>query len=187
MEKKEPSCTVFGNVNWNSHYEEQYGDSFKITKNETTIWPSNPTTGHQSIHSLSRVQLFEPHRLQYTRLPCPSLSPRVCSNSCPLSLWCHSTISSSAAPFSSCSQSFPELQSFSNEPALCIWWPKYWSFSISPSNEYSGLTSFKIDWFWFRCCLRASQESSPAPQFEDINSLSLSLIYGPILTSIHDS
>ena len=82
---------------------------------------------------------------------------------------------------------FPSITVFSNEPALCIWWPKCWRFSISLYNEYSGLTSFKIDWFLFRCCLRASQESSPAPQFEEINSLALSLLYGPTLTSIHDS
>ena len=53
-----------------------------------------------------------PHELQHTRLPCPSLSPRVCSNACPLSWWCHPTISSSVAPFSSCLQSFPASGSF---------------------------------------------------------------------------
>ena len=89
------------------------------------------------------------HGLQHTRLPCPSLSPRVCSNSSPLIRWCHPTISSSASPFSSCPQSFPASGSFSKESALCIRWPKYWSFSftISPSNEYSGLISFRIDCF----------------------------------------
>ena len=70
-------------------------------------------------------------------------SHRVCSNSCPLSQWCHPAISSSIIPFSSCLQSFPASRSFR------IRWPKYWSlsFSISPSNEYSGLISFRIDWF----------------------------------------
>ena len=53
-----------------------------------------------------------PHELQHARLPCPSLSPRVCSNSCPWSQWCHPTISSSVAPLSSCLQSFPALRSF---------------------------------------------------------------------------
>ena len=89
------------------------------------------------------------HRLQHNRLPCPSLSPRVCSNSCPLSQWCHPTISSSATLFSSCSQSFPASGFFfSNESVLLIRWPKYWSFSfsISPFNEYSGLISFRLDW-----------------------------------------
>ena len=83
---------------------------------------------------------------QHTRLPCPSPTPEACSNPCPLSQWCHPTISSSVVPFSSCLQSFPALV-FSNESAFPIRWPKYWSFSISPSNEYSGLISFRIDWF----------------------------------------
>ena len=89
-----------------------------------------------------------PHGLQHTRLPCPSPTPEACSNSCPLSRWCHPTISSSVIPFSSCLQSFA-ASGFSNESAPPIRWPKYWSlsFSISPSNEYSGLISFRIDWF----------------------------------------
>ena len=91
---------------------------------------------------------LQPPGLQRTRLPCPSLSPGVCSNSCPWSRCCHPTISSSVAPFSSCLQSFPASES-SSESALCLTWPKYWSFSfiVSPSNEYSGLISFRIDWF----------------------------------------
>ena len=92
-----------------------------------------------------------PRGLQHARLPWPSLSLGVCSNSCPLSWWCHPTISSSASLFSFCPQSFPASRSFSNELALCIRWQKYWSFSfsISPSNEYSGKISFRIDWFNF--------------------------------------
>ena len=89
-----------------------------------------------------------PHEWQHTRLPCPSPAPGVCSNSCPLSQWCHTTISSSVVPFSSCSQFFPALLSirgFSKELALCIGWPKYWSFNSS--KAYSGLITFKIDWF----------------------------------------
>ena len=87
-----------------------------------------------------------PHGQQHARLPCPSLSPRACSNSYPLSPWCYLTISSSVISFSSCPQSF-RASVYSNESALLIRWPKYWSFSISPSNEYSGLISFRIDWF----------------------------------------
>ena len=73
---------------------------------------------------------------------------------------------------------------FPNESALHIKWPKYWSFSfsISPCSEYSGLISFRIDWAQ---ALQGSQESSPAPQFESINSLVLSLLYDPTLTSVH--
>ena len=97
-------------------------------------------------HSVMSDSLWS-HRPQHTRLSCPSPSPRPCSNSCPMSLsqWCDATISSSVIPFSSCLQSFPA----SHFPALCIRWPKYWSFnfSISPSNEYSGFISFSIDWF----------------------------------------
>ena len=91
---------------------------------------------------------LRPHGLQHDRLPCPSLSPGVCSNSCPLSQWCHPTISSSVFPFFSCPQSLPASVSFSNELAPHIRWPKDWSFSfsISPSNEYSGLISFRMDW-----------------------------------------
>ena len=84
----------------------------------------------------------------HVRPPYPSPTPRVYSNSCPLSWWCHPTISSSLFPFSSCLQSFPSFRAFSNESVLCIRWPKYssFSFSISPSNEYSGLISFRMDW-----------------------------------------
>ena len=75
--------------------------------------------------------------------------PWVCSNSCPLSRWCHPTISSSVIRFSSCLKSFPGIRVFSSESALHIRWAKHWnvSFSISPSNEYSGLISFRTDWF----------------------------------------
>ena len=90
-----------------------------------------------------------PHGLQCARIPGLSLSHRVCSNSCPLSWWYHPTISSSVVPFSSCLQIFPSIGVFSNESALHMGCPKYWSFSfsISPSNEYSGLISFRIHWF----------------------------------------
>ena len=71
----------------------------------------------------------------------------VCSNLCPLTQWYHPTVSSSVVSFSSCPQSFPASGFFSNESDLHIRWPKYWSFSFSicPSNEYSGLISFRID------------------------------------------
>ena len=78
---------------------------------------------------------------------------------------------------------FPSIRVFSNVAALCIRWLKYWSFSfsISPSNEYSGLISF-LDWLvWSPWSLTDSQESSPAPQFKRITSLALSLLYGPTL------
>ena len=82
---------------------------------------------------------------------------------------------------------FPSIRVFPSESVLHIRWPKYWSFSfsISPSNEYSGLISFRIDWL-FSFCPRDSQESSSTPLFKSINSSALSFLYSPILTSIHD-
>ena len=87
------------------------------------------------------------HGLQRARLPCPSPSPEVCSKSCPLSPWWHATISSSVIPFSSCLQSFPASGSFqwvssSHQVAKVLELQP----SIRPSNEYSGLISFRIDW-----------------------------------------
>ena len=119
------------------------------------------------------------------RLPYPSLSSRVGTNSCPLSQWCHPSISSSVSHFFSCPQSFPASGSF----------PISWFFasggqsigvsaSVHPMNIQGwfplGLTG------WSPCCPRKSQESSPAPQFKSINCLVLSLFYGPTLISIHD-
>ena len=80
------------------------------------------------------------HGLQHARLRCPSPTPRACSNSCLLS-WCH--------PLFLLPSIFPSIGVFSNESVLCIRWPKYWSFnfSISSSHEYSGLISFRMDWF----------------------------------------
>ena len=90
---------------------------------------------------------LRPHGMEQVRPPCPSPTPRVCPNSCPLAQWWHSTISSSVIPFSFHLQSFPSIRVFSNQ-SVCIRWPKYWSFSfnISPSNEHSGLISFRMDW-----------------------------------------
>ena len=86
--------------------------------------------------------------MKHARLPCPSPTPRAYSNSCPSSCWCHPTISSSVVPFSSCRQSFPASGSFPMSQFFASGWPKDWSFSFSssPLNEYSGLTSFRMDW-----------------------------------------
>jgi len=91
---------------------------------------------------------LQTHKVQHARPPCPSPTPRVHPNPCPSSRWCHPTITSSVVPFSSSPQSFPASGFFSNESALHIRWPKYWSFSfnISPSNEHPGLISFRMDW-----------------------------------------
>ena len=127
--------------------------------------------------------LCNPFGTQHTRFLCPPLSLGVCSNSCTLSWWCYLIISSSATSFSFCLQSYPD------ELALHIRWPKYWSssFTISPSNEYFGLISFRIDWFDLLAVQGTrSQESSPTPQFKSINSLVLNFLYGPSLTLILD-
>ena len=90
---------------------------------------------------------LRPHESQHARPPCPSPTPGVHSDSRPLSQWCQPAISSSVVPFSSCLQSFP-ASVFSNDSAVHIRWPKYWSFSlnISASNEHPGLISFRMDW-----------------------------------------
>ena len=101
-----------------------------------------------SVQWLSHVWLLRPHELQHARPPCPSPTPRVHQNPCPLSWWCHPTISFSVVPFSSCPQSFPASGSFKMSPLFASGGQKYWSFSfnISPTNEHLGLISFRLDW-----------------------------------------
>ena len=92
---------------------------------------------------------LRPHGLQHARLHCPSLSPGVCSNSCPL---IESGMPSNdlilCRPLLLLPSIFSNIRVFSKESALCIRWPKYWSFSfnINPSNEHSGLICFRMDW-----------------------------------------
>ena len=83
-------------------------------------------------------------------------------------------------------QVFPSIRVFSNESALHIRWPKYWNFSISLSNEFSGLTSSRIDWFDLLAVQGILKMSPPAPEFKNISSSVLSFIYSPTLTSLHD-
>ena len=125
------------------------------------------------------------HGLQHTKLTCPSPSPGLCSNSCPLSQWCHPTVSSSAAPFFSYLQSIPASGSF----------PMSWLLPSDGQNIGASVSVLPMniqDWFplgltgWSPCSPRDSQESSSTPQFESINSSALSLLYGPTLRSIHD-
>ena len=81
---------------------------------------------------------------------------------------------------------FPSIRVFSNESAVYIRWPKYWRFrfSTSPAKEYSGLISFRID--WYDLAVQGTLKSSSTPQFKSISSSALSLLYGPTLTSVHD-
>ena len=87
-----------------------------------------------------------PHGLKQARLPCPSPTSGICSNSSPSRWWYHTTI---CCPLPLLPSIFPSLRVFSNESVLCMRWPEYWNFrfSISTSNEYSGLISLRIDWF----------------------------------------
>ena len=91
---------------------------------------------------------MRPHGLQHARPPCLSPTPKVYSNSCPLSRRCYPTISSSVNPLFLTPSMFPSIRVFSHESVLHIRWPKYWNFSfkISPSKEHSGLISFRMDW-----------------------------------------
>ena len=123
------------------------------------------------------------HGLQHTRLPCPSLSPRPCLNSCPMMPMMPSNHLILCRPLLLLPSIFPSTRVFSSESALHIRWPKYRSFSISPSNEYSGLISFRIDWFDL---LDAQGTLKSLLQHQSISSSVLSLLYGPTLTSIHD-
>ena len=92
---------------------------------------------------------LQPHELEHARIPYTLLSHSVCSNSCPLNRWCHPIHLILCHPHFLLPSVFPSIKVFSNELALCIRWPRYWSFSfsISPFKEYSGLISFKINWF----------------------------------------
>ena len=158
-----------------------------------------------------------PHGPWHTRLPCPPLSPRDCSNSCPLSRWYHPTISSSVVPFSSHLQSFPASGSFpvsqfftsrgqsirvSASPCLQSF-PKSGSFPMSQlfTSGDQSIGASASAWvlpmniqIWFLLGLtdliplavQGTLKSSPAQQFESINSSALSLLYGPTLISVHD-
>ena len=137
-EKREILCTAHGNINWCSHCGKHNGNSFKKTRNKTTI---------SSVQLLSRVQHFATHVMQHARPPCPSLTPGVHPNSCPLSQWCHPTISSSVVPFSSCLQSFPASGSFQWVSSSHLV-AKVLEFQLQHQSfqRTSGLISFRMDW-----------------------------------------
>ena len=129
------------------------------------------------------------HGLQHTRPPCPSSTPKVYSNSCPLSLWCHPTISSSVVPFFSCPQSFPASGSFQ----MSQFFPSGGqsigvsaSTPVTPMNTQDWSPLGWTGWISFQSRGEDSQESSPTPQFKSINSSALSFLYSSTLTSIHD-
>ena len=150
--------------------------SFCFTDESSTV---------QCSHSVMSNSL-RPQGLQHSRPPCPSLTPEACSNSCPLSWWCHPTISSSVIPFSSHLQSFPASGSFQMSQLFASGGQSIGvSASVFPMNSqdwsplgWTGWISWQSKGF--------SQESSPTPQFKSINSSALSFLYSPTLTSICD-
>ena len=128
-----------------------------------------------------------PHGLQHAMLPCPSPTPRTCSNSCPLSQWCHLTISSSVRPFSSCLQSFPAAESFQMSQSFTSGGQ-----SVGVSASASVLPMTIQDWFplgltgWIFLQSKELSRVFSNTTVKGINSLALSFLYSPNLTSIHD-
>ena len=140
-------------------------------------------TSVQFSHSVVSDSL-RPHELKHTRPPCPSPTPGVYPNSCPLSQWCHPTISSSVIPFSSCPQSFPASGSVQMSQLFASGGQ-----NMGVSASTSVLPMNIQDWFplgwtgWGPISPRDFQESCPTPQFKSINSSVLSFLYSP--THIH--
>ena len=150
------------------------------------IRPANVLSGRRCCSVAKLCLTLQPHGLQHTLLPCPSISPGVFSNSCPLSRWCHPTISSSVARFSSCPQSFLAWESFQMSQLFTSGGQSIGSVSVSVSVlpvKIQGWLSLELTG-WSPS--RNSQGSSPAPQFESINSSVLSLLNGPTLISVQD-
>ena len=140
-----------------------------------------------AVQSLSHVWLFATHGLQHTTLPYSSLFPRVCSNSCPSSWWCHPNISSSVVPFSSHRQSFPASGSFPSGHQVFPSGGQRTGVSASASVLPMNIQDwFPLGWTGWISNPRDSQESSPTPHFKIISSLALNFLYSPTLTSIHD-
>ena len=154
-------------------------------------------SGEQNRHHLLRFSVqfsrsvmsdsLRPHELQHTRPPCPSPIPGVHSNSCPLSWWWHPAISSSVVPFSSCPQSLPASGSFLMSQ-LFAWGGQ----SIGVSALASFLPKNTQDWSplgwtgWISLQSKGLWRVFSTPHFKSINSLALSFLHSPTLTSIHD-
>ena len=138
--------------------------------------------------SLSVVSdALQPHGLQHTRLSCPSSTPRTCSNSYPSSRWCHPTISSSVVSFFSCLQSFPASGSFPMSQFFTSSGQSIGALASASTLPMNTQGSFPLGLTGFTSLLsKDSQEYSPAPWFKSINSLALSLLCDPTLTSVHD-
>ena len=151
------------------------------------VFPQVSSVQFSSVQSLSSVQLFA---TPWTAVLKASLS--ITNSWSPPKLMSIESVMPSShlilcRPLLLLPSVFPSIRVFSNESALCIRWPKYWSFSfsISPSNEYSGLISFRIDWLDL-LAVQGILKSPPTPQSKSINSSALRFLYSPTLTSIHD-
>ena len=144
------------------------------------------TYSFQFSHSVVSDSLWL-HESQQTRHTCPSPTPGIYSNTCPLSWWCHLAISSSVVPISSCPQSLPVSESFPMSQ-LFAWVGQSTGVSVSASvlpmntQDWSPL-GWLVGSPWSP---RDSQESSPTPQFKSINFSVLSFLHSPTLTSLHD-
>ena len=140
----------------------------------------------QFSHSVMSDSL-RPHGLQHARLPCPSPTPRACSNSCPSSRWWHPTILSSVIPFSSCLQSFPASESFPVSQFFTSGGQ-----SVGTSASTSVLLMNIHDWFplgltdWIYLHSKGLSRVFSNTTVQNINSLVFSFLYSPTLTSIHD-
>ena len=169
---------------------------------QTFLWGSGTTAGWHGVVIINVVVLIifwvegqssvqfshsvmsdslQPHGLQHARVPCPSPTPRACSNSCPSSQWCHPTISSSIIPFS-CLQPFPALGSL---PRSQFFVSGGQSTGVSASVSVLPMNIQDQFPLGSPCTPRASQECLPTPQIKSISSLVLSFLYSPTLTSIH--
>ena len=166
---------------WTAAY--QAPPSMGFSRHE--YWSGVPLPSPSSSSVMSNS--LAPHGLQHARLPCPSTSPGACSNSYLLSQWCHPTILSSVIPFFSWLQSYPASVSFlmsqffaSDDQSIGVSASAF----VLPMNIQD---LFPLGWTgWISLHPWDSQESSPTPQFKSIDSSVLSLLYGSILTSIHD-
>ena len=166
---------------------------------KVALWSNSVSSSNNlaigGIFQMSSVQFscsvvsdsLQPHGLQHVRFSCPLPTPGACSNSCPLSWWCHPTISSSVIPFSSCLQSFPASGSFQMSQFFTSGGQ---SIGISPSA--SVLPMNIQDWSplgwtgWISLQSKGLSRVFSTPQFKSINSSVFSFLYSPTLTSVHD-
>ena len=140
----------------------------------------------QFSHSVMSNSLL-PHELQHAKLPCPSPTPRACSNSCSIESVMPFNHLILCRPLLLLPSTFPSIRVFSSKSVLHIMWPKYWSFSfsISPPNEYSGLISFRMDWLDL-LAVQGTLKSLLQHHSSKAQFFSAQLSLCPTLSCIHD-